>query len=332
MTAHTTPDDPTVPSPQPDSDTERAFGPSEWGLMAGLALTWGASFLFIAVALDDFPPAAITFLRIAFGAATLLLIPAARRPLPGRAWRRIAPLGILQIALPLMLFPIAQQHVSSALAGMFNGTVPVITAVLAVAITRRLPPANQRVGVAVGLAGIVGIAIPSLETTATTFGTMLLVLAVLCYGLAINLGTPLQRSYGALPVILRAQLIALVLTAPLGVPAVLQSTPRVASVTALAVLGCAGTGLAFAALTTLAGRVGATRGSVAVYLTPAVAIALGLVVLDETVAPVQVLGTVLAVTGAWLTSRPSRAPGRRADLLVRVLDGGDHHSSVTTSS
>lgn len=316
MPAGTAPDDLAIPGTPPDSDTDRAFGPSEWGLMAALALTWGASFLFIAVALEDFPPAAITLLRIAFGAATLALIPAARRALPARAWLRIAPLGLIQIALPMLLFPIAQQHVSSALAGMINGTVPVIAAVLAVAFTRRLPPANQRVGLAVGLAGIIGIAIPSMDTSATAFGTMLLVLAVLCYGLAINLGTPLQRSYGALPVILRAQLFALVLTAPLGIPAVLRSTPGLDSVAALAVLGCAGTGLALAALTTLAGRVGATRGSVAVYLTPAVAIGLGVVVLDETVVPLQVLGTVLAVTGAWLTSRPATVRTRVRRLGV----------------
>ena len=271
--------------------------------MAGLALTWGASFLFIAVALEDVPPAGIAFLRLAFGAGTLALIPAARRRLPRQAWRGILPLGVTQMALPLLLFPTAQQFVNSSLAGMMNGSVPIFTAALAAAIARGMPPRNQQVGLVMGFAGVAAISWPTLQADATAYGVALLAIAVLCYSVSINMAAPLQRSYGALPIILRVLLVGLVVLAPLGIPALTRATPTADSLISLAVLGCAGTGLAFAALTTLAGRVGATRGSVAVYLTPVVAIALGVAVRGEVVEPVQIVGTMLVVAGAWTTSR-----------------------------
>jgi drug/metabolite transporter (DMT)-like permease len=56
-------------------------------------------------------------------------------------------------------------------------------------------------------------------------------------------------------------------------------------------------------MATLVGRVGATRGSVATYLIPVVAIALGVVFLDEVIEPISLLGTALVLAGAYLTSR-----------------------------
>jgi drug/metabolite transporter (DMT)-like permease len=71
-------------------------------------------------------------------------------------------------------------------------------------------------------------------------------------------------------------------------------------------LGCLGTGLAFVGMTTLAGRVGAARGSVTIYFIPVVAIALGLLFRDETIAIVSLVGTALVLFGAYLTSRAER--------------------------
>jgi drug/metabolite transporter (DMT)-like permease len=68
-------------------------------------------------------------------------------------------------------------------------------------------------------------------------------------------------------------------------------------------LGILGTGLAFVLMTTLVGRAGGPRGAVATYFIPVVAIALGVVLLGERVAPAALLGTALVLVGAWLTSR-----------------------------
>jgi drug/metabolite transporter (DMT)-like permease len=84
------------------------------------------------------------------------------------------------------------------------------------------------------------------------------------------------------------------------------------SLLAVAVLGSVGTAVAFVAFTTLAGRVGSTRASVAVYLVPVVAIALGALFRDETIAAISLVGTVLVTAGAYLTSRAVAGGGAGA--------------------
>jgi drug/metabolite transporter (DMT)-like permease len=104
-------------------------------------------------------------------------------------------------------------------------------------------------------------------------------------------------------VLLRAQIVALVVLVPAALVSLPGSELAGSSVLAVAALGLFGTGLAFVAMTTLVGRVGATRGSVAIYLVPVVAILLGVVFLDETVAAISLIGTALVLAGAYLTSR-----------------------------
>jgi drug/metabolite transporter (DMT)-like permease len=134
-------------------------------------------------------------------------------------------------------------------------------------------------------------------------GAGLVLLAVILYGLAVNLAVPLQQRHGALPVLLRAQLAALVLLLPFGLWGLRGSSFAWTSVLAMVPLGVLGTGVAFVLMTTLVGRVGGPRGAVATYFIPVVAIALGVLFLGERVAPAALAGTGLVVAGAWLTSR-----------------------------
>jgi drug/metabolite transporter (DMT)-like permease len=129
------------------------------------------------------------------------------------------------------------------------------------------------------------------------------VLAMVLYGLGVNLAVPLQQRYGALPVLLRAQLAALALLVSFGLWSLPGSRLEWGAALAMLPLGILGTGLAFVLLTTLVGRVGGPRGAVTTYFVPLVAIALGVAFLDERVAPAALLGTALVLAGAWLTSR-----------------------------
>jgi drug/metabolite transporter (DMT)-like permease len=109
-----------------------AFSPSDWGLFFSLALIWGGSFLLIAIGLDAFHPGLVTLLRVGLGASILALIPGARATKIRRDdWGRIIALAVFWVAVPFSLFPIAQQWVDSAVAGMLNGAVPIFTALIA---------------------------------------------------------------------------------------------------------------------------------------------------------------------------------------------------------
>lgn len=287
-----------------------AFGPTEWALLAGVALVWGASFLFIDIGLDAFAPSVVAFARLGLGAAALATFGRARRPVDRVDLPRIALLGVVWMGAPLMLFPLAQQHVDSSVAGMINGAAPLSTAAVAAVWLRRLPGRWQLVGLVIGFLGVVAIGLPNVRgADAAPFGVALVLLAVTLYGFAFNLAVPLQQRYGAMPVLLRAQLVAAVVVAPFAVAGVPDSTWSWTSALAMLALGVVGTGLAFPAMTTLVGRVGGPRGSVAIYLVPVIAIVLGVVVRGERVAPIALVGTALVIVGAWLTSRREAVTG-----------------------
>jgi drug/metabolite transporter (DMT)-like permease len=288
-----------------------AFGPTEWALLAGIAAMWGSSFIWIAIGLDSFEPGLIALLRLALGAAAISVVPRSRSPVERADWPRIALLGMVWMAAPLVLFPLAQDlGVSSALNGMVNGAMPLFTALVAALLLRRMPGRAQLAGLIIGFAGIVLIAVPSAsQTTGTAVGIVMALSATVLYGLAANVAVPLQQKYGALPVVFRAQLVAVALVAPFGLIQAPSSTFSWPSLLAMVALGVFGTGLAFIAMSVLVGRAGATRGAVAIYFIPVVAMLLGVTLRDEIVPIVSVLGVALVLAGAWLTSRRERSVG-----------------------
>ncbi len=281
-----------------------SFGITEWSLLSAIALIWGSSFLFMTVGLEAFKPGVITLARVGLGAATLALFPRARASVDRADLPRVLLLGLIWTGIPLTIFPIAQQWIDSSVAGMLNGALPVASAVWAIILLKALPRWRQALGIALGFAGIIAISIPELaDSSATALGTALVLVAVLLYGLSTNLTVPLQQKYGALPVLFRAQLAALVFVTPYGLLQIPDSTWSIKAAAAMVPLGVLGTAIAFVLMATLVGRAGATRGSIAIYFVPIVAIALGVVVLDERIELIAILGMVLVLAGAWFASR-----------------------------
>ena len=242
--------------------------------------------------------------RVGLGAATLALFARARAPVEREDWGRIALLGIVWMVVPLTLLPIAQQSINTSVTGMINGAMPVFTAVWATYLLRRLPGWRQLLGIGLGFVGIVLVFLPELDAGTDEFiGAVIALFAISFYGLATNLAVPLQQKYGSLPVIFRVQLVALAVVAPIGLLQLPASSWSFEAALAMVPLGVLGTGLAFVLMATLTGRVGGPRASIAIYFLPVVAIALGIVILGESVAPIAVVGVVLVVAGAWFASR-----------------------------
>lgn len=285
-----------------------AFSASDWALFTSLVLIWGGSFLFMAIGLDHFHPGLVTFLRVGFGAATVALVPRARRSRVAREdWPRIAVLGLIWIALPLSFFPIAQQWINSAVAGMLNGAMPIFTAVVATVLLRELPGRRQGIGLVIGFGGIAAISLPSAGDGGTAaIGVGLVLAATICYAFSTNIVAPLQQKYGSLPVLARVQWVAAVLVAPYGLLGLGQSEFAWSSLTASLAVGILGTGLAFVLMGTLTGSVGATRASFITYVIPVVALGLGVIFRGDQVAPVAIVGVVLVIIGAFLASRRER--------------------------
>jgi drug/metabolite transporter (DMT)-like permease len=299
----------------------------DWLLLILPGVIWGASFLFIAEGLEALGPNGVTFVRIFVGFLTLSMIPAARRPLARSDWPATAALGVLWLAFPLSMFPFAEQHVSSALTGMLNGATALFAAAVASILARRMPSRTVLIGLAVGLLGGVLVALPGIAdgggSGGQTKGILLIVAALVSYGVAVNLARPLQRRNGALPVIWRALGLAVLLTAPLGVPDVLDAkwTPR--ALAALLTLGAFGTAVAHVMTATAAGRMGATAASATAFLIPVVALALGVGVRHEHVAWLSILGAAVCLAGAWMI-RQATIAGERAQMRATPHSARTH--------
>ena len=281
-----------------------AFAASDWALFASIGAIWGSSFLLIAIGLDAFAPGLITWLRVLFGAATLWLVPATRLPLERDDRARLVALSLLWVGVPFTLFPLAQQWISSGLTGLLNGSLPIFATTIGALMLRRLPGRAQAIGLVVGFAGVAAIAAPSLaEGSNEALGVVLVLVAVACYGVAINIAAPLTQRYGALPVMGRMLGLAAIWTAPFGLVGLAGSSFDWGALAAIAGLGALGTGLAFVLMGRLVARVGSARASFATYLIPVVALVLGAVFLDETVQALSIAGIALVIAGALLASR-----------------------------
>jgi drug/metabolite transporter (DMT)-like permease len=182
-------------------------------------------------------------------------------------------------------------------------------ATVASLIARRFPNRGTTLGLAIGFTGTVLIALPNLgvgsETSdaGVTLGVTLIMIAMLSYGVALNLARPLQQRNGALPVVWRALGVAFVLTMPLGLPAVISAHWTWVPLLSLLALGALGTGTAYVLVALAAGKFGATRASATTFLIPVVALILGVTLRGERVAALSVAGAGVCLLGAWLIRR-----------------------------
>jgi drug/metabolite transporter (DMT)-like permease len=290
----------------------------DWALLVVPGVIWGASFLFIAEGLTAVEPNGVTFTRIAVGFLTLSLFPSARKPVARADWAGTAALGVLWLAFPLSMFPFAEQHVSSALTGMLNGATPLFVAAFASVIAHRLPERGVIAGLVIGFGGAVLMAIPALGGSSTALGIGMIVAALVSYGVALNIARPLQQRHGSIPVIWRALGVAVILTAPLGLPAVWHAHWTWRAALSLACLGAGGTAIAQIMTATAAGRMGATTASATAFLIPIVALLLGVVIRHEHVTVLSIAGATVCLVGAAIIRDPQRVAALLPGRLVRV--------------
>ena len=272
-------------------DTAQKFGPTEWGMTAAVALTWGASFLFIAVAIDHVATGVVPVARLAFGALALACFPAARQPIAREDWKRIALLGFVAMTIPFYLYPLAEHSVSSSVTGMINGSIPITTVVAAAILTRTLPSRRRSLAVVIGFVGITFISFGSVgdDKGASLHGVLFLLVATCCYAFTSILSREMQVKYGTLAVLLWQEIAALTFSLPLGIPAFFDSSFSWSALAALFVLGSLGTGFAYVMYGMLMVRAGAVRGVIGVFFTPIVATILGIVFRNESVTWLSVL-------------------------------------------
>jgi drug/metabolite transporter (DMT)-like permease len=296
-------------------------------LLLTLSAFWGASYLFIKVALEDvFSPWAIVSIRTAL--AALVLVPLALKmgvlsSLRGRLWP-IVVLSLVQVAGPLTLIGLGEEHIASSLTGILVASAPIFTFLLAFALSgeQRDSPAALA-GVAIGIVGVgTLLGVDAGGGSGAIAGGLMVILAAFGYAVA---AWYLKRNLaGVEPVatVAGTQVIAALVTLPLGLAHVPGATPSFDAIASLVTLGVFCTGIAFVIFHSLVASDGPARASLVGYIAPVFSIFYGVVLLDESFTAVTAAGLLLILGGSWLAAG-GELPARRRDIAApREPHGG----------
>ncbi len=297
----------------------------DWRLaFALLALTWGSSFAFIAIALRDLGAIEVAWARCALGAVTLVVLVGLLRdrfPASRRTWAHLFVVALLFNAIPFVLLGLGQERISSSLAGLVNASVPLMTAVFTLALLPGDRPTPLRsAGLALGFGGVVVVLGPWNGLGGASLAGQLLVLgATACYGLAfvytrrfVSGGSESGLSLSAAQLAwatLQLGLVALVFGT---VPERISGGP----VLALLGLGCLGTGVAYVLNVHVVRTAGVTTASTVTYVVPVVSTVLGVAALGDELVWNEPVGAAVVLAGVAISARaaargpaPAPAPG-----------------------
>jgi drug/metabolite transporter (DMT)-like permease len=281
-------------------------------IVAGI---WGASYLFIKVAVDEIEPTAMMDLRLLLAAAVLVPVLAFRFGLreATAAVRSTGIgafiLGVSNMALPFVLIAWGEKHIDSGVAAIANASVPIFVALLALRFNPGERVTGMRlVGVLLGLAGV-GV-LTGLDPEGgwwAVAGTLAVVVASLSYASA-NLYAQHRFPRSQPLVYTTASTLAAALVL-LQLPDELPSWQALASVAAL---GIGGTAIALLFFYAMLNRYGASRASLVTYLLPPFALVYGVAFLDEEIRLSAALGLFLILAGVALGSGLLRLARRGA--------------------
>ena len=287
-----------------------------WLLFGAMALVWGVPYMFIKLAVEEgLSPAFIAWARVAI--ATLLLVPLAWRAgaLRGlaRRWRPLLAFALVEIVVPFPLIGAGEQRVSSSLTAVLIATVPLIIALIALRFDAEERASGRRlIGLLIGIGGVIQLLGVDV---AGRFDEMVGAALVLTAAVGYAIGPMIAKRWlGDLPGLgssAAAVAVAALLLTPLALASAPAAAPSTIALVSLLVLGVVCSALAFLLFFALIAEVGPGRASVITYVHPAVALLLGLGVLQERVGPATLAGLLLILAGSWLSThrRPVAEPG-----------------------
>lgn len=282
-----------------------------WTLLWTLALLWGASYLFIKLALEDMDPAFLVWSRLALAALVLIPLAAHAKAFAGLRGKVGAVFfnSLIQIVGPFLLITYGEERITSSLTGILVASAPIFTAMLGLS-----GPAADRINgwsMAGVLTGIVGVAllfgVDLTGSTSTLIGGLMILGASLGYAFG---AIGIRRNFagvaplGVAAATMTASAIMLLPAVALAPPAAM---PGAQALSALLVLGIFGTGIAFLIFYRLIADVGPSKASIVAYLAPGFALFYGALFLSEPVTLGAIGGLAFILAGSWLAAE-GRAP------------------------
>ncbi len=276
------------------------------GIYIALGIVWGCSFIFIKLGLEFLTPFGVAFGRCALGALALLIYSRIKKISLVRDRRMLGHLWVVSLLLnviPGILFALAETEVTSILAGIINAVTPLMTLIAIILVSRNEPPTKpQVIGLLIGFLGVLTVlgAWNGLGTN-PLWAILVLLAAVTCYGFSF----PYSRRF-ILPANLspesmataQVSLGALTLLPLFIIDGVNGNEYRIGPVLAMVALGVFGSGFAYIWNFTIMRAAGSAIASSVTYVTPVVAVIVGLIFLQEKLHWYEPVGAIVVLLGA----------------------------------
>lgn len=290
-----------------------------WALFLAMGFIWGVPYLCIRVAVGDggLTPASLVLARCLLGTLILLPIALAQGRIKGLLpyWKPLLAFTAIEIAIPWLLLSGAETRLSSSLAGLLIAATPLVGAVLGWVTGRDKLGVRRFAGLGVGILGVA--ALVGLDLSADDgWALAAMAVVVVCYALGPFI---LDRYLAGVPgnaVMAAALGISALLYAPVGIAQLPGQMPRFTVWAAVAVLGVLCTAIALTTFNVLIAEIGPARATVITYVNPAVAILLGVVLLDEPFTAGIALGFALVLVGSVLATYKEKAPAAVGEPVV----------------
>lgn len=272
-----------------------------------LAALWGASFLFMRIAVPAFGPLAIADLRTAVAALVLLLLLVWRGGINELAPNagRLLLLGAFNSAIPFVLFAYATLSITAGLAAILNATVPLFGALVAWMWLRDRLTSLQWLGLAIGFAGVLWLSSEnaSFKPGGSGWAIVAALLASLSYGLSGNLAKRYFSHVRPLAVATGSQISAAALLLPLTIVNWPDAAPEPTDWLSVIALGVFCTGVAYALYFRLIARIGPAKTMAVTFLIPAFAMLWGALFLAEEITALMLAGCVVILAGTALATQ-----------------------------
>jgi drug/metabolite transporter (DMT)-like permease len=288
------------------------MGAGDLARLLALAALWGASFLFIRVAVLEVPPLGVVEIRLALGALAIALyavVIGRRQVLAGLRRPEAALVGMVSAGLPYLCFAWGETRVASGIAAIVNASAPLFSAVLAQLLpdrpeSERLTPVRSA-GLAVGLGGVVALVLAEgLGGEVDLLGLGVLLCAPVLYAIGAFLARRVFAGDNPLVPAVSANGLAALIVLPFALVAGRpEHAPSVQAALSLLALGVGGTGIAYVLYYRLLDSLGATGALTVTYLLPGFALVYGALLLGEPVRPAAVVALALILSGTALTNR-----------------------------
>ena len=281
-----------------------------WILFGLVGFLWGIPYLLMKVAVADIPPPLIVAGRTLIGAAILIPIAIKKNTFKDaiNGIKFVIPYAVLEMVGPWILITSAEKEISSGLAGLLVATVPFFASIFSSLRGDHSVWQPKRIfGLVVGFVGIIAlVGIESITGTSNPKAIAMVILASIMYAYAVLMVTTNLPGVDGIAINGVAMGLTCLFYTPIAIATWPSNPVSTEAIAALVALGVFSTAIAFMLFFIVIVEIGVARGSLTTYVNTAVAVVLGILILDEPITLGIIVGLPMVLLGSYLASRKEK--------------------------